>query len=99
MENIHVDVASELFMGYDWDDQNIEHVSTQFLETSRWSIEHLVVFSNEGDLYGFYYSEPATEYQDGMDPYDRYDNYNSKTQTVGVFPVKAIETVEYQKAS
>jgi hypothetical protein len=65
-------------------------VAKQFVSDHRWYTTYLIVFPYQQELRGFYYDEPATEEQEGM---DRFDSYHVVT-----FPVvaKQITTTVYE---
>lgn len=81
MDSISTDEAEDIIWG--------EHVADQFVSEHRWYNKRLFVFEREGDLYGFYYLDPATEEQEGQDRFE--------ADPVPVFPVVAREvtTVVY----
>lgn len=58
-------------------------VAIQFESEHRWYNRKLVVFTQDGDLWGFYYDEPATEVQEGMDVFEAIP--------VPVYPVMGVK--------
>lgn len=62
MNTITVDEAEDIFYG--------DHVAVQAIAKHRWYTKRLVVFEREGELWGFYYLDPATEMQEGQDRFE-----------------------------
>lgn len=74
----------------------LEFVSDELIYTSRWSVLHMIVIRHLGDLYGFNYDEPATEYQEsGPEDYYELDSDGM----VKVFKVIEVPTVTYMRVS
>lgn len=86
MNTIDREDAEEIYWGED-------QIAKQFVAEHRWSNTFLIVFERDGELWGFYYDEPATEMQEGNDPFD-YDD------PVSVFPIigKEVTKIVYEKA-
>lgn len=98
METIYLDDAYELAYGDDV--PSLKFVAKEYTGTSRWTTDYMVVFSDpDGDLYGYFFSEPATEEQEGLDPYDQFDDYNEDDGVIHVRPVEQVEKVTYQFTS
>jgi hypothetical protein len=81
IKSIDTETAQELAWGESLGE--VEYVASQQDSKHRWYTRMLIVFRMEGDLYGFYYDEPATEEQDGQDVFEG--------DPVPVFPVAAQE--------
>lgn len=72
LQTLDVDIASELALGISEEilpDEpgfpgTYKFLNDDIVDRGRWSIYHFIVFEYDGDLYGFNYSEPATEYQE-----------------------------------
>jgi hypothetical protein len=83
-QTISTDEANEIL----WSDSK-----RQFVDQHRWYNTFLVVYEDDmKNLMGFYYDEPATEEQEGMDVFHG--------DPVPVFPVvaKELTTVVYERA-
>lgn len=92
MQTIDEEIASELAWGETLDDEGYSYKAKQHVEDHRWFTSYLIVFEHNGETYGFYYNEPASELQEDQERFD--------ADPVPVFPVTGREIVQtvYEKA-
>jgi hypothetical protein len=68
-------------------------VQNKLVDTTRWAEVWQLVFEHEGKYYKTFYELPATEMQEGIDPFDDYEEVNC----VEVHP-HPVTIIEYREA-
>lgn len=70
METIDEEIASELAWGSSFEDEDYTYKAKQHVKDHRWYTSYLIVFEHDGQTYGFFYNDPASELQEDQERFD-----------------------------